>query len=429
MSFMGQMDRREELSASTLTYGLVIALLIALQFGPAIGLAGFLATGRIEWTLIGASRDVLVLALLLQLGVSQLIQPDRQNLMPSCRWALAMIVSYAILSLMSSSSLTVMALNLRRLVLIPILFVVVLHTPWSKVQIKWLFSFILSTSLLVAALGIAERLAPDRFWTDFLRVDEFTAANAADRFGAIGFYEGGRFFNWDVERWLGAPLRRMVSTYIEPTTLSAGLAAALCAALAKGARMQGAQGLVLLFLVAGILTVSKAFAIFLIVLITWRTIGWPQPTSVVSLTLVTSCLGFVVVHLGYSESTFEHVSGLVESLRSLVNGNLLGSGIGSAGNYSDQDNEIGGESGLGNAIAQAGLLGVLPLIWVRALSRDLAQAASRRGDPGGPWLAMWLMFWLVSFLFSASSLGVGGNALGFTLLALYLHPASDGRPR
>ena len=53
----------------------------------------------------------------------------------------------------------------------------------------------------------------------------------------------------------------------------------------------------------------------------------------------------------------------------------------------------------------------------------MATAVARR-DPGGPWLAGWLLFWLISYLLSASSLGVGGNALGFMALVLYIHPAA-----
>jgi hypothetical protein len=34
---------------------------------------------------------------------------------------------------------------------------------------------------------------------------------------------------------------------------------------------------------------------------------------------------------------------------------------------------------------------------------------------------------MLTYLFSASSLGVGGNALGFAALALYLHPSSASR--
>ena len=85
---------------------------------------------------------------------------------------------------------------------------------------------------------------------------------------------------------------------------------------------------------------------------------------------------------------------------------------------------VGDESGLGNAIAQVGLAGLLPLMWVRAMARDMLATGLARHDPGAPWLASWLVFWVLTFLFSASSQGVGGNALGFMALALYLHPAS-----
>jgi hypothetical protein len=54
-------------------------------------------------------------------------------------------------------------------------------------------------------------------------------------------------------------------------------------------------------------------------------------------------------------------------------------------------------------------------------------AARTRRDPGGPWLAAWLLFWTLTYLFSASSLAVGGNSLGFALVALYLHPAMGAR--
>ena len=50
----------------------------------------------------------------------------------------------------------------------------------------------------------------------------------------------------------------------------------------------------------------------------------------------------------------------------------------------------------------------------------MLQAGESQNDPGAPWLAAWLVFWLVCYLLSASSLGVGGNALDFMMLALYL---------
>jgi len=412
------------MQASSLAYGLTVALVILLQFGPAIGLAGFITTGDVQWTLIGVLRDVLVLSLLLHALFSRVSRHGAAVLPVSGRWAVVLVACYVLLSLFSDSAPNIVALNLRRLILVPMLFIAILLTPWSSAQVDGLFRLVVWTSGLVALLGIAERLAPESLWTEFLRVEEFTAANSADRFGSIGFYEGGRFFTWDFEPWLGQPVRRLVSTYIEPTTLAAGMAAALCVALARRARGHSADALVLLLLTAGALTLSKAFLIFLLVLLVWRAFGWPHPGSVGSMTLLATTAGIFTVSLGYSESSFAHVDGLVEALQVLADGHWLGSGIGAAGNYTDQANDTGGESGLGNTIAQAGLMGLLPLLWIHYLARDLMRASAARRDTGGVWLGMWLMFWLVSFLYSASSLGVGGNALGFMALALYLHPAS-----
>jgi len=48
-----------------------------LQFGPLIGLLGFLATSDPVWALGGASRDALVLALVVQLLSRMSVQPGK----------------------------------------------------------------------------------------------------------------------------------------------------------------------------------------------------------------------------------------------------------------------------------------------------------------------------------------------------------------
>lgn len=414
--------------APAATFYTLALLIVALQFGPLIGLLGFRATAAVEWTLIGGLRDILVLALLLQLAWLLLTRRHHATVATSAIWALVLVLVFALLALGSPSALNIALLNLRRLVLVPLLFVTVLLLPWSRSQWVSLMSLIVGSCVLVAVFGLLERMAPAELWTDWLRIDDYSAATSVDRFRALTFYESGRFFSWDLEPWLGVPLRRLISSYLEPTTLAAGLAAGLCLLLARRARGHDCTGLIALLMVAGAFTLSKAFLIFLLVLLAWRSVGWPGPRSVWSLTLVGSGLGIAATQLGLAERSFEHVSGLVEALQHVAQGNWLGEGIGGAGNYTDQGDDTGGESGLGNALAQAGLLGLLPLLWLHALARDLHRRTSERGDPGGAWVSMWLVFWLISFLFSASSQGVGGNALGFLMLALYLHPAADAEP-
>jgi hypothetical protein len=169
--------------------------------------------------------------------------------------------------------------------------------------------------------------------------------------------------------------------------------------------------------------VSKGFVVFLGLLVLWRVFGVPQPRQVFLLSAVGIAVAVALGEAGFSEGAFSHMAGLASAAHFLAEGNLLGQGLGAAGNYGVIDSDVGAESGLGNGIAQVGVAALLPLLWVRAIAIEAWHTALQRRDPGGPWIAAWLLFWFLTYLLSASSLGVGGNAMGFAALALYLHPA------
>lgn len=409
--------------AGALPFVLAALLVLALQFGPAIGLAGFLLDGSERWPLFGLARDALALALVAA-GALALAAPRRWP--ASVRWALLTVLVFLAFGLAARTAPFLVALNLRRLVFLPLLFVALWLLPWTPAQIHLLLRLVLASSVVVAFVGLVERALPDTLWLVTLEIERYNAANTLDRFAGIAFENSGRFFSWDFESWLHRPVRRMVSTYLEPTTLAAAMAAALALALAQRARRGGSgSALVLLFAGAGLLTLSKGFWLFLPALLAWRHLGLPSPRHALTLALATCVAAWALSQLRLGSGALLHVEGLVSALRHLAEGHLLGEGLGEGGNYSEADSEVGAESGFGNAVAQVGLAALLPLLWVGALARDVLATAAARRDPGGPWLAGWLLFWLVSYLLSASSLGVGGNALGFALLALYLHPASS----
>lgn len=416
---------------------LLLALIAALQFGPVVGLLGFLATGDAAWAFGGALRDALVLALLALAGLARLAgarQAAASPLPASARWALALVVVMLVLAALADSGLYLVALNLRRIVLVPLLFAAVLLLPWTASQVDRLLGVIVASTAAVALLGIAERLAPQALWTDLLHIEAYTAANGFDRFGSQPYDSSGRFFSWDLAGLTGGPVRRLVSTYLEPTTLAAAMAALLVLALARQARGHRAGGLVALALLAGLATLSKGFVLFLLALGLWRLVGLPAPRHLLGLAAAGCALAWLAPTLPLDDLLpgGAHLAGLTSALQHLAGGAWWGDGLGSAGNYANDaaggGGEIGDESGLGNAIAQVGLAALLPLLWVQALARDVLAAGLARRDPGAPWLAAWGVFWLLSFLFSASSQGVGGNALGFMALALYLHPASGPGP-
>ncbi len=407
-------------------FGLAAALLVALQFGPFLGLLGYLATQDARWALVGLARDLLAAWLLL--AALPFVWRRGRRLPASARWAVVMALAYALLGLLSEASGSALALNLRRLLLVPLLYAAMLMLPWNGVQITRLLRLLLASSVAVAVFGVLERLGPEALWTDWLQVVEFAAANPLDPFGALPFHESGRFFSWDLEAWAGGPVRRAVSTYLEPTTLAAAMAAALLLVLARqawrpNAAASSAQVPMLLFIACGVLTLSKSFWLFLPLLAAWRFWGWPSPRQVASLTLAAIVLALLADAVGRLEGPLAHIAGLASAVHHLADGHWLGEGIGAAGNYAGAEVDIGAESGLGNVLGQVGIVGLLTLLWARSVAVDVLQRAAALRDPGGRWLAAWLLFWMPAFLFSASSLGVGGNALGFMMLALYLHPA------
>jgi hypothetical protein len=410
-----------------LAFALLLALVLALQFAPALGLIGYRLTSQVNFTLIGAARDVGV-ALLAGLAALGWLTGQRQSpANPGVGWGWVLLAVIAAFTLATDGTPLVLALNLRRLGLMPLVFIAVSLLPWTPRQVDRALGLVVATCALVAGAGLAELLAPSALWTDWLRVSDYTAASGLDRFGRIPFEDSGRFFSGDLNPWIDRPLRRMVSTYLEPTTLAAAMALLLVMAQARRARGHRAGGLLLLALVGGLATVSKGFALFLLLVPCWRALGLPSPRHLVPLSLCVCALAWAWPLLT-SQGGFNHVEGLISALDYLAEGHLLGEGIGNAGNYTDSGNDVGGESGLGNAIGQMGIAGVLPVLWAAAIARAVLATAAARRDPGGPWLAAWLLFWVITFLLSASSLGVGGNALGFIVLALYLHPASDNAP-
>ena len=410
-----------------LPYALLVLLILALQFGPAIVLLGFRLTGDERWAFNGGVRDLLVAALLLAAAAGQFIRPAGSpapsGLPASGRWALLLVGVYAVFALLSPSELVVVGLNLRRLILVPLLFIAVLMIPWTSDQVDRLFGLIVVTGMWVAGLGLVDLLVPDRFWTEMVDIDGFNAANNLDRFGQLAFADSGRFFSGDLLPWTGRLVRRSVSTYLEPTTLAAGMATLLVAGLARRARGHPATGIVMLALLCGVATLSKGFALFLLMLLGWRFLGIPSPRHAVLLALA-GCAGALLAARWRLEGALAHIEGLATALHYLFDGNWLGEGIGAAGNYTLSGADFGEESGLGNVIGQVGVVAALSLLWVATLGSDVLRAARARADAGGPWLAAWLLFWMGTYLYSASSLGVSGNALGFLWLGLYLHPAS-----
>lgn len=405
-------------------YGALIALVLTLQFSPITGLIAYRLTGDSGWSVIGIARDALVFLLGTAVLMRSLLTLRIIRYTLSVTWAFFTLITLTILAIISTADLGSIALNLRRLLMFPLLFFAVAAAQLSQSQILTLLRFILNTTVLVALFGILEYFTPNSFWRDYLRVTEYFSSNPFDPFGSLPFEETGRFFSWDLQVLFGGPIRRAVSTYLEPTTLAAAFICGICLAASEFRRGdKGAKIKLFLIIACGILTISKALGLFLIVLVLYIRFKVPSPRWIFKLTIIGGITAFWAQSAGLTEGKFEHIVGLATAISHVSGGYIFGEGIGNAGNYASlgSDMEVGAESGLGNMLAQIGVAALIYLFWIQALASDVIKRSIERRDRTGVYFASMLLGWFMSFMFSASSLGIGGNALVFLALSLYLH--------
>jgi len=338
----------------------------------------------------------------------------------------------------------------------------------------------------VALFGLIERFAlSTSFWSD--QVD---ALGFYSRLGQEGLLPGawirpfqgvpeGIFVAFPVD----VPVRRLVSTYLEPTTLGAFLALVLLLLLFVPQLSGGRRGLMFvaassLLTVAVAATISRgAMEIVLIgggvvlLLTAARVLRWPWrlETAVISGVAVALLLTFLVASLSFSqmpnqrlrlqhvlsahavsglepvapppagaellnEGAKAHANGLTSGLDKMLE-DPGGVGLGAAGAWSDSP-EVGGESTVGTLAAQLGLPGlVLWLAFHVTAIGALLRAARRlsRSDQrlwsnvtlalGAALTGLFVTAWL-----SESASGLLGNAFFFLFAGWALAVAAPGAP-
>lgn len=332
---------------------------------------------------------------------------------------------------------------------------------------------VISVGLAVALFGLIERFILDvSFWSD--RVDAMTfyskqAEGGLLPAGWVRLFEGvpeGVFSAFPLD----VPVRRLVSTFLEPTTLGSYLAFVLVILLFVPGLTNGRSriawslgGLVLAAAVAAtvsrggmeIVLIAGAFILVFTGLRLLRRFRWAE-AAVIVLVAVFLLSTLTVTSLSFSQFpnrraqvqdvlSSEYVSGfpprevpltsppgerLDPGAQAHVNGlytglekmweEPLGVGLGTAGSWS-QAPEVGGESTVGTVAAQLGAPGlVLWLAFHLALVASLAHAALRlRRVRQTMWsdllmaLAGALLGLSVIAWFSESASGLLGNALYF----------------
>jgi hypothetical protein len=121
--------------------------------------------------------------------------------------------------------------------------------------------------------------------------------------------------------------------------------------------------------------------------------------------------------------SFSHVKGFYTGFELLKN-NLLGFGLGIGGNKGSQyistmNGDFGGESGLGNILAQVGIIGILYLFIILMFYSKISKFQSLDNNEKRTGLAL-ITQYLLNFYLSASSLGVLSYYFIFAHLGLIM---------
>ncbi|MEM8938857.1 MAG: hypothetical protein AAGC64_05885 [Bacteroidota bacterium] len=184
--------------------------------------------------------------------------------------------------------------------------------------------------------------------------------------------------------------------------------------------------LLVLLVIAGFLVFSKLFVASFILVFSYKFfLRKPYIIPVFFMTIFLFFLSFYLYRtLGKLHGSFSHFFGYFTGII-LIKDIPFGFGLGMAGNRGLLDHEIhmgefGGESGLGNIIAQFGFLGFVLLTILFLIMIEFR----KRYKLSPSYLGLFVAFsaYLLNFYLSAASLGMSGNIMFFIVGGMFLNP-------
>lgn len=313
----------------------------------------------------------------------------------------------------------------RRLVLLPLVYGVARLLPWDLGSLRAVTRMVILAALAVALFGFMERfVAEGLIWREWIPAAYYYHLSSLAGLTAQGSdfpLLGLPVTFWDFTA--GLPERRLVSTFLEATTLSSFLALGAVVAvatvrpLAWGITVGGVIGL------AGYLTLGKAGWLIMAlgvgyVLVATRVQRVREPAWLGSMAVaVIISLAIISIFLEASGSTtgaLAHFEGLRQGIRAVLDA-PLGHGLGIGGNFGS--GTVAAESTFGVIMVQIGLVGLLVwAAWILAVAFNCATIGRRvRGEP---LLGLALAAATVAFFATAAYTESAGGFLGNWIYAL-----------
>jgi len=332
----------------------------------------------------------------------------------------------------------------RRLTLLPLIYGVVRLLPWRS-EHMWLFlRAMVFAAIGVALFGLLERFVIEGLvWRSWVPAAYYYHLSTLGGLSAQGtdFPFGGlpvAFYDFTS----GGGERRLVSTYLEATTLASFLALSAIVALAVWRHRPSAIAATALIAAAGFLTLSKAGLLTLAVGIAYviaisliprlRDPAWliSMAAGLIGALVITA---LALQNSGSATGALAHFTGLQQGVAAMLEA-PLGHGLGIGGNFGH--GVIAAESTFGVILVQLGFPGMmLWAAWLLALAIACATLGLRLTGFGllAPAMAAALIAFMASAAFTESAGGFLGNWVYAFLAGMLLtvavaseHPRPEG---
>jgi hypothetical protein len=309
----------------------------------------------------------------------------------------------------------------RRLAVLPFVYVVARLLPWRGRDVRSLGAMAVVAAVALTAFGLIERfVAEEPIWRDLVPAAYYYHVSGLADLNTPGtdFPVEGLprvFFDWSG----GSPVRRLVSTFLEATTLASFLAAAVVLSLTYRPVVSLGVAAAAFVGVGTLLTLSKGGLGIMVIglgyLVATATLPrlrdpawiWSIGAGLLGALLI---VALALERSGTATGALAHFDGLKEGVVSALSA-PLGVGLGVAGGFGFGSSTTGAESTFGVLLVQVGVPGLA--VWVAWLIVVAYACASLRDRvPGSPVLGPGVAGLLVAFLATASLTESAGGLLG-----------------
>jgi hypothetical protein len=324
--------------------------------------------------------------------------------------------------LLSEASLKFSIYNFRKIISLFILFILFKNLFLLKESFNKLLKYINSLFIVFFVFGLIDFYFGEFFWDSIFNLSGFWNSNSTDFAELNSFSQSGRAYSSDLYFLTGERNRRIMSFFLEPTAY----ASFLSVALAYNVLISKNKVFILLILLSGMLTFSKFF-IFSIFII--YTILYFKRIRISLVIFFTFILFFISKYLyetfALFHGSFSHFNGFYTGFN-LLKDNIFGFGLGVAGNrgeslISTMNGEFGGESGLGNIMAQIGIVGFIHGLLLLLIIHKVSILYKYTRNVNFQFILAIMLCYYLNFLLSASSLSLTSQGIYFILAGIALN--------